>query len=798
MKKRITAITLLLLFLTASQQMVNGQSRIKENFDFDWQFHLGDDTNAMKPDFKPSGWIWEEIQVPHDWSIKQSFDRSIGGAAGYLPGGIGLYRKEFNIPSSYKGKNVSIIFDGIYHQATIYVNGKEIGYHRYGYTSFTYDLTPYLNYGRKNVLFVRVDRQEVSRWYTGSGIYRHVWLQVTDPVHVAPWGTYVTTPSVSEQAADINIVTTVVNNSNKDSDLQIVQTLLDGNRKSVKIGSKKVESINRITIKANDTIDISQALKISNPNLWSLDTPNRYFMETTIRSGNKTVDTYVTPFGIRYFKFDKDKGFFLNGNHIKLKGVNLHQDAGVLGVAVPDRSVERRLQMLKEFGCNAIRSSHNPPSPAFLEMCDTLGFFVIDEAFDKWKSGYYEKFFDVSWEKDMRDMIVRDRNHPSIFMWSIGNEVSEAYNPQVGSQRAAMLHRFVKELEPTRPTTMAIQNGACDEITKEVDIIGYNYIEPRMLLDKKKYPEHTFYVSEAYPYYSSINPKNHRSYVRINPWNYVKDHDFILGSFIWAGVDYIGESSGWPSKGWTCSPFDICMFERPAAAYHRTVWKDEPIVKLAVVDPSLDIAAGKDHWQYPLMADHWNFPYDDARIMEIHTMTNCDSVRLIAPHAGKQVDYGIRAAKDHANNTVVWYQPFRKGLIEAIGYRNGVEVCGDSLITSKATTSLRLLPDRVVMKADGQDLSHITVQLYDEDGLPVQTDNRKLKVTVEGDGRFLGIDNGDLRREGSFTGNELSTYFGKALIIVQSTRKAGSIRVRVDMEGVWEPYYMTLTSRSDK
>ena len=778
----------------AIMQTVNAQNRMKENFDFDWQFHFGDDANAMKVDFIPSGWQWEEIQLPHDWSIKLPFDRREGAAAGYLPGGIGLYRKEFNIPASYEGKLVSITFDGVYHQATIYVNGEQIGYHRYGYTSFNFDLTPYLNFGGKNVLLVRVDRQEQSRWYTGSGIYRHVWLQATDPVHVAPWGTYVTTPAVSENAADINIVTTIVNGNNETGNIRIVQTLLDRNRKAVSNGNKKMETESKVVLNAHDTVDINQALKIDNPTLWSLEIPYRYFVETTIHVGSKMVDSYLTPFGIRYFKFDKDKGFFLNGKHSKLKGVNLHQDAGSLGVAVPDRSLERRLQLLKEFGCNAIRCSHNPPSPNFLEICDTLGFFVIDEAFDKWKSGYYEKFFDVSWEKDIGDMIIRDRNHPSIFMWSIGNEVAEASDPIVGPRRAAMLHNFVKELEPSRPTTMAIHSAARDEITGEVDIIGYNYTEPRMLLDKKKYPERIYYVAEAFPYYRSIDPKSVRSYDPVNPWNYVMENDFILGSFIWAGVDYIGESMGWPSKGWPCSPFDICMFERPAATCHRTVWNNEPVLKLAVTDPSLDIDAGKDHWQYPMMADHWNFPYMDARILEIRAMTNCDSVRLFAPHGGGQVDYGIRLTKDYPNNTIMWYQPFRAGTIVAVGYKNGAEVCRDSLVTSKKTSYLTLIPDRTTLNTDGQDLSHITVKLYDEDGNHVQTDNRKLKVTVEGEGKFLGIDNGDMRREGSFAGNELSTYFGKALIIVQSAKKAGTITVKVEMERGDELYQTTITT----
>ncbi len=783
---------MLLAALFALAWTLQAQNRVRETFDFDWQFHLGDQPGAMDVDFTPQGPAWEEIQLPHDWSIKLPFDERLSGSDGFLPGGVGLYKKVFTVPAAYKGKQVSIVFDGIYHKAGIYINGKQIAFHRYGYTSFCCDLTPYLNYGADNQITVRVDRGESSRWYTGSGIYRHAWLEVTDAVHVAYCGTYVTTPSVSETSADISVATTIANNSASAKEITVTQTLLDGDGRVVLAdGRKKVQAMDKITLAANDTADVGLSLQVAAPRLWSMDSPYRYFMQTTLKAGGKVVDTYLTPFGIRYYAFDKDAGFSLNGKHVKLKGVDLHQDAGALGVAVPDRSVERRLQILKDFGCNAIRCSHNPPSPQFLEMCDTLGFFVIDEAFDKWKSGYYKEFFDVSWRKDLGDMLCRDRNHPSIFLWSIGNEVGEAWDAAVGPGRAAMLRDFVHEAEPTRPVTMALQPGACDEIASEVDVVGYNYMEARIKQDRVKHPERVFYTSEAFPYYSSARADETRDYLPVNPWNFVAENDYMLGEFIWAGVDYIGESVGWPSKGWTCCPFDICMFERPAAAYQRSVWNDKPMVKLAVVDPSLDMAPGKDHWQYPLMADHWNFPYTDARTLEVRSMTNCEEVQLIVN--GK--DFGRRKAADYTNHTVVWYQPFREGKVLAIGYNGDEEVCRDSLVTSKRAHHLELQPDVETLKADGQDLCHIAVKLYDQDNVPVQTDNRRLTVTVEGEGKFLAIDNGDLRREGSFAGNSLDTYFGKALVIVQSTRKAGEILVKVAMQGSDDVYEARIVTK---
>ncbi|HBT77387.1 MAG TPA: beta-glycosidase [Planctomycetaceae bacterium] len=777
-----SSLPFLLLLILDAGAFVPAQDRVTDNFDFDWLFHLGDCPDAMQPEFKPVDWDWQAIQLPHDWSVVQPFNQRSGGAAGYLPGGIGLYRKEFQVPESYRDKIVTLLFEGVYHDATVFLNGTQIGSNRYGYTGFAVDLSPHLNFGGNNTLFVRVDRRENSRWYTGSGIYRHVKLIVTDPVHVALWGTYVTTHSVSKESADIRITTSVVNSLPDTRKLRIVQRLLDSDKKPVLRENAAIAHATDLTLDGRATGEVVQAFHIDRPRLWSLESPARYFMETTIKDGDETRDTFITPFGIRYYDFTSDKGFFLNGEHVRLQGVNLHQSAAVLGTALPDRAMERRLEKLKEFGCNAIRFSHYPPSPYLLELCDRLGFFVIDEAFDKWKSGYYGKFFDESWQKDLGTMVCRDRNHPSVFVWSVGNEVAEAKDSETGPRRAKMLADFVRKLDPTRPVTMAIQPGASarHELGGEMDIIGYNYIEPLLLEDRARFPDRRFFISEAYPYYSAVRAESSRDYSPKNPWNYVLENEFILGSFIWAGVDYLGESSGWPAKGWTCSPFDSCMFERPAAAYHRAVWKKEPMVKLAVVDYALDIHAGKDHWQYPPMADHWNFPYGDRRVLEIRSMTNCEEVELIVD--GRS--FGKRRSTDYVNGTIVWFQPFSKGTVEAVGLIDGKEVCRDTLKSHGATMTLALIPDRETIKADGQDMLHLVVELRDKNGVRVQTDDRKLTVTVSGPGRFLGIDNGDLRRADSFVGNVLTTYFGRALIMVQSDRKPGTIGIEIETEGL--------------
>lgn len=781
-KQYLTIIMLLCAIHVFAQKNV----RIKENFDFDWMFILDDNPAYAQKDFSETNWA--EIQLPHDWSIKLDFDKAAGGSAGFLPGGIGWYRKSFKLPASYKDKKVSVLFDGIFHQSDVYINGHHLGFRPYGFCSIEYDLTPYLKSGEENIIAVRVDRTgDGARWYTGSGIYRHAWLQVVNPVHIETYGTYITTPVVSMEKADVKITTTLVNSGNQQANVTVSQRILNALGKEVAKSEGK-----SISLQADASTDVDQMLSLKNPRLWSVESPEMYSMETTVKTGSKVVDVYSTPFGVRTIRFDKDKGFFLNGEHLKLKGLCLHQDAGSLGTAVPDRADERRLEILKEYGCNAIRCAHNPYSPEFMDMCDRMGFVVIAEAFDKWKSGYYEKYFDEWWQKDLGNMILRDRNHPSVILWSIGNEVQEAWEePSVSVPRAKMLQDFVHQLEPTRPVTLAAQNNHKEEFAGVTDVIGYNYLEARMLSEKKKYPERICLISEELPYFRG-EEGNIRSYTPLNPWNVVAENDFVAGGFIWSGVDYLGEAVG-NSRGWPNGLFDICMNEKPRAAYHRAMWNAEPLVSIAVMDVSLDIDHGRDLWQWPKMASHWNFPRSYmGQIMEIRTITNCERVELFF----NDKSMGKSKTADFTNNTIVWYLPYIPGKLEAKGYNGDEEVATYTLVTSKQTDKAVLKADVTEIKADGQDLSHISIHLEDEDGNLVQTDDRMLTVSVEGEGKFLGIDNGDLRREKTFAVNELKTYFGKALVIVQSTRKVGKMHVSVRMEGVDEPYVVEVQSKN--
>lgn len=771
-------ITVILLLFCLVTQADNLQGR--KNFDFDWKFKLADDKTYSNPSIDESAWL--TVQLPHDWSTSLNFDKNVSGASGHLPGGIGWYRKAFSVPTAWRGKRVAIHFDGIYHQSDVYINGNHLGFHPYGFTSQEYDLTPYLIFGKTNIIAVRVDRKEkqnVCRWYTGAGIYRHAYILVRDYVHIPTYGTYITTPKVSDIEAKANVVTTVVNTKNKSSEIIISQQVLETNGKVL----AKCKDI-KYSLTAGDSVDILQTLTIPHPTLWSLNNPYRYILLTKVKSGGKTLDSRRTSFGIRTITFDPERGFLLNGKHIKLQGMALHQDMGCLGTAIPDRGYEYRLQILKDYGCNAVRCAHNQPAPEFLNICDSIGLLVIDEAFDKWKSGYYSQYFDKWWKHDLSDMILRDRNHPCIIMWSIGNELQEAWDGgNDGVERASMLNDFVHRLEPSRPTTLAAQNGHNGRFSGVPDISGYNYLEARLLNDRKHRPDHCFFISEELPYYQGAEG-NIRAYLTDNPWNTISSHDFILGGFIWSGVDYWGEAGG-DSHGWPNGLFDMAMDEKPRAAFHRAMWNPtKPSIGIAVMDNAVDIDHGRDLWQWPMMVAHWTFPQRyNGLMMEVQTITNCDSVHLLCN--GK--DMGVRQTKDFPNHTISWYIPYTPGTLEAKAYHDGKVAATKRLVTARKAVRLSATVDRNVIHADGQDLAFIKIQLTDDYGNPVQVDDRVISVSVTGNGRLRGIDTGETRRKEKLDSPYTKTFFGRAQAVVQSTRNSGKMTVTIKAEGIETP-----------
>ena len=782
MRIRMTLFGLLLTMVVQAQ-------RSKTNFDFDWKFSLNQDAPAnAEKNFDDRQ--WQDVQLPHDWCISQEFDSKLSGSIAHLHGGIGWYRKTFVVNKKEEGKKISVLFDGIYNRSDVYINGHHLGFRPYGFCYLEYDLTPYIIYGGENVIAVRANnldgKDQHARWYTGGGIYRHAWILTSNPVHVQTYGTYITTPQVSVERSTVSIRTTVENESQADKRVSVVQIIKDEKGKT--LAKSKKQSLN---VSKGKNVDFQTELTLNNCKLWSVETPYIYNMTTEVYDGAKKVDSYESTFGVRTAEFTSDRGFLLNGKQVKLKGFCMHQDDASLGAALPYRSMQRRLEICKEYGVNAIRCSHNQPAPEFLDLCDEMGFIVIDEAFDKWKSGYYAEYFDEWWKADLSNMIIRDRNHPCVVTWSEGNELQEAWDGTgEGVARAKMLQDFIHELEPTRQVCIACQNRHNEQFSGVTDVVGYNYLEARMLSDHQKFPERKFLVTEELPYFCGAEG-NIRAYDTNNPWNIIEENEWIAGGFLWSGMDYIGEAS-WPSHGWPTGLFDINMIEKPRAAFHRAMWnKDKPLVSIAVKDQSLDIDHGRDLWQWPRMASIWNFPSSyEGLMMEVNTITNCEKVVLYVN--GNEM--GVKETKDYPNHTIVWNLPFTPGRIEAKGVNGTDTVAHFEIKTAGEPVKLKATPDRSILKADGQDLSYIQLELLDKDGTLVQHLNRKIKGTIEGEGKLIGLINSDLRRTTPFTSKEDNTYFGRAMAIVQTTRKAGEIRLKLEVENMAEPVIVVLKS----
>ena len=757
--------------------------RLHQTFDFDWKFTLSSPAGAEAPDFDDTA--WSDVQLPHDWSMTLPYlspAEGGKGSMGFMQGGVGWYRKSFTVPAAWKGRRISLEFDGVYHRATVYVNGREAGFHPYGYTAFAYDITDFLEPGKDNIVAVKVDHSDcpTSRWYSGSGIYRHVWLNVTDPVHVALWGTYVTTPSVSAGQASVRVETTLENETPKSVAIRLTSELKGPS------GQIVARRASEATLPASGRQVVVQDFQLDAPALWDIESPHLYTLVTTVRRGGRVVDNCETPFGIRDIRFDPDKGFFLNGRSVKMKGGDVHQDAGSLGAAIPDRAQERRIRLMKETGFNAIRCSHNPPAREFLDACDRIGMLVIDEAFDKWKSGYYTEWYDDWWKDDLTSMVMRDRNHPCVVLWSVGNETREQGDMTgEGTARLAALRAECEHLDPSRKvavTTMPDYDRKFDKngFNSAVEVVGYNYQEPFYDSDHAHFPDRIIYGSEVFPYYSAGRERM-REYIERNPWYDYAERDFIFGYFMWAAIDYWGESSGWPSKAWPTGIYDVCMHEKPQAAFFRAVWKDDPIVKIAVEDPSLPLDRGKDMWTWPMLASHWNFPrHDNTQMVQVDVFTNCEMVELFV----NEVSMGKRRLEDFPNNTLKWRIPYNAGTIRARAYNGGVEVVSDELQTAGEPVALRLVADRADLNADGQDLSYVEIGLVDAQGTLVPDADRPVRIRVAGSGRFLCMDNGDTSDGGAQLRADKPTFMGRAQAVVQAGRSAGPLRVIASAEGL--------------
>jgi Beta-galactosidase/beta-glucuronidase len=769
----------------------------KQLFDNDWKFFLGDTVAAKQKDFNDAA--WRSLDLPHDWSIEGKIlpKNPTKGAGGYFPAGIGWYRKNFQVPADWKGKSVSVYFEGVYMNSEVFVNGKSLGIHPYGYSSFNYDLNSYLDYGKENVIAVRVDNSKYlnSRWYSGSGIYRHVWMQVTDPVHVAHWGVAVTTPEVSTKKATVQVKTIVKNETVIPQNITVKTTLWNKNGKASGTKSVKVE------LAANAQKEVAQAITISNPLLWSPELPDLYQTQVQLINGNKIIDDSKTTFGVRSLNFSAENGFQLNGKTIKLNGGCVHHENGCLGSAAFDRAEERKIELLKAGGFNAVRTSHNTPSEAFLDACDRLGLLVMDESFDCWKIGKngndYSVYFNQWWEHDLEAMVLRDRNHPSIFMWSIGNEIPERGKPEA-VKTATMLIDALKKMDNTRPVTSAIvENGKdwtiMDSLMAVHDVVGYNYHLFAAPTDHQRVPSRMIVQTESYPKDAFVN------------WKLTQDNSYVLGDFVWTAIDYLGESgigryyySGEvPGENWDndmfpihaayCGDIDLIGWRKPISHYRSMLYNNNEKLYMAVREPEPEPLEIKTTWWsvYPSW-ESWTWPGFEGKNIHVEVYSKYPRVRLY--RNDKLV--GEQATTTEQQFKATFTVPYTTGVLKAVGVENGKEVESTILKTAGEAATIKLIADRKGISANGQDLTFVTVEIMDKNGVQQPNANNRLMFKVEGEGTIAGVGNADVRDTDPYVGNTRKAWKGRAQVVIKSTHKVGVVKLVVSSPGLTEAYVL--------
>lgn len=786
--KHIFAICIFSFYSCVAFTQIKNTER-KRLFDYDWRFYLGD-TTAAQEKFDDNN--WRKLNLPHDWSIEGEVnaDHTSKGAGGYFPTGIGWYRKLFYVPAEWKEKRITVYFEGVYMNAEVFINGKSLGVHPYGYSSFTHELSSLLKHGQNNVIAVRVDNslQLNSRWYSGSGIYRHVWLMVTNPVHIAHWGTAVTSNNVTINQAAVQ-VKTIVKNQTAVIQKVTVNTILYNNS-SVVQGSNKIN----VQLSAGSEREVVQNIIVNTPALWSVETPALYSAKVTILKAGKSIDESETAFGIRTLKYSVENGFQLNGKTIKLSGGCVHHDNGCLGAAAYDRAEERKVELLKEAGFNAVRTSHNPPSEVFLNVCDRLGLLVMDESFDCWHIGKnkndYAKYFNEWWKKDLEAMVVRDRNHPSVIMWSTGNEVVERGEQQAVAT-ATMLKTAVKELDTTRPVTSAVVNlnkwENLDSLINVHDIAGYNYHLNTAYADHVRVPSRIIVQTESYPKDAYEN------------WKLVHENSFVIGDFVWTAMDYLGEagigrtfySGETPGENWDndmfpwhgayCGDIDLIGNRKPVSHYRSMLYGGKDKLYMAVREPNPQPLKIKETWWsvYPSW-ESWNWQGFEGKLLEIEVFSKYPKVRLYLND--KLVDEKSTSANEAFKALFsVRYMP---GTVKAVGVENEKEVEVKILQTAAAPAKIELTADRNELVANGQDLTFITVGITDANGTPQPNANNRLNFKIEGEGSIAGVANADLKDWDSYLANNRKAWHGKALVVIRSTRKSGEIKITVSSNGL--------------
>lgn len=792
--KAASLVLLVLSSLSASARTQSGSVL----FDEDWRFRRGGVQGAEAADFDDSG--WRRLDLPHDWSVEDlpgkgtPFDSAAVSQVqgGFTVGGTGWYRKTFDVPASEKGRRLVIQFDGVYMNAEVWLNGQRVGAHPYGYTSFWFDLTDHVNFGGRNVVAVKVKNEgENSRWYSGSGIYRHVWLKTLDPLHVAQWGTYVTTPEVSADRAKVVMRTTVRNDADAAARVRLVTRLLDSS------GAEAARAEDGGGVEARGSREFEQDAALRAPALWSPERPTLYTAVTEVYRDGRVTDRVETKFGVRTITFEVARGFRLNGQTVKLKGGCLHHDNGPLGARAYDRAEERRVELLKAAGYNALRMSHNPPSPAFLEACDRLGMLVIDEAFDTWSEQKnphdYSLYFDKWWQRDIESMVARDRNHPSIIMWSTGNEIPNRQRPEV-ARLSKTLADYVRKLEPTRPVTSAVNELREDKdpYFATLDISGYNYAaggdhmkQSLYETDHARVPDRIMVGTESYPLEA------------FDAWMNVVDHSYVIGDFVWTAFDYIGEASiGWrgywqessfyPWNLAYCGDIDICGWKRPQSFYRDALWKENQLsVFVRAPRPSFEPNPKRQPWSkwhwHDVLPD-WNWKGYEGKALDVDVYSSCAEVELFLN--GRSL--GRQETNRSTQFKATWSVPYQPGTLKAIGYGRQLRtaVANAELSTAAAPARVRLTADRVKVKADGQDLSYVTVEVVDARGVRHPKADNLFRFAVEGPGSIIGVGNANPVSTESFQQPQRKAWQGRALVIVKSGKRPGRIILRATAQGL--------------
>jgi beta-galactosidase len=782
---RVTFAIFVWLLLVAPAVAQSPRQRFR--MDFGWKFTLGDPPQAESPRFDDSA--WRQLDVPHDWSIEGPWkpDNPSGRAGGFAPIGIGWYRKSFRLPPELAGKRLYLDFDGVFNRADVWVNGQKVGHNENGYVSFECDITPWARTNRDNVIAVRVDNlKQASRWYTGSGIYRHVWLVATDPVHVAHWGTYVTTPEVRPGAASVEIRTTLRNDTDENASRELVARIADPGGKPVTAQSTQVE------VPARGETTVTQKLSIPDPQLWSLETPVLYRATSELRDAGRVLDDYHTPFGIRTIKFDVNHGFQLNGKRVVIKGVCLHHDLGALGAAALGSGIEERLKVLKTIGVNAIRLSHNPNAPEILDLADRMGLLVFDEAYDKW----YGLLPDgTGWKHDLTSFILNHRNHPSIFIWSVGNEMTPHMYLREGTLLYQAMQNAVHELDPTRPVTAALhpvrnnkgeRDAPLAEIASYMDVISMNYQTRFYARDHQQHPNQVLLGSEVHLHQLDLNaprdPKDNSG----NQWWGTRDYTtgeyypYVAGQFIWAGVDYLGESEGWPSKGYRTTLVSMTNARKPWSYFIQSLYSDAPMVAIAVDNPDFKQMPKRDAGgNFNALLQHWNFPAS-LTTLRVYTFSNAPATELRLN--GRSL--GEKRAADFADHIVLWDVPNQPGKLEAIAKRDGAIVASSSLQSAGTAVRLRLVPNRTKIEGTGEDLAYVSVEALDANGVVVPDVRNLVQFEVGGEGSLAGVDNADLDSPELFKTDHRELRLGRALAIVQSARMPGRVRITAKAAGL--------------